>query len=314
MARGLRIFKMLQMIAIVSQRWESLYTQMSSRGIVKAKVSVVQSCPTLWGPMDCSPPGSPSMGFSREQYWSGWPFPSPGDLPNPGVNPPSPILQADSLPSEPPGNPQRVLGLWSSGFLAYWNSLISPEWTTLDFMIQNNERSVKWGTWHMASSLSSSELCKVLFWTLGKRLNSGAGSLLPSALLQAWCVPLAPDHPSHGLASPPWHISHTVSLAYPDPHDARCGLVPKSCPTVCDPRDCSPPGSSVHGISQARTGVGCHTLLQGVFLTRGSNPHLLHWQADSSVLSPREAPGSLQQGVTPHPCVMGPLSHKSIFF
>ena len=150
----------------------------------------------------------------------------------PGSQPPSPILQADSLPSEPPGNPQRVLGLWSSGFLAYWNSLISPEWTTLDFMIQNNERSVKWGTWHMASSLSSSELCKVLFWTLGKRLNSGAGSLLPSALLQAWCVPLAPDHPSHGLASPPWHISHTVSLASPDPHDPRCGLVPKSCPTV----------------------------------------------------------------------------------
>ena len=45
----------------------------------------------------------PSLGFSRQEYWSGLPFPSPGDLPNPGIEPGSPILQADSLPSEPPG-------------------------------------------------------------------------------------------------------------------------------------------------------------------------------------------------------------------
>ena len=42
-----------------------------------------------------------SMGFSRREYWSGLPFPSPGDLPNPGVEPGSPALQADALPSEP---------------------------------------------------------------------------------------------------------------------------------------------------------------------------------------------------------------------
>ena len=44
-----------------------------------------------------------SMGFSRQKYWSGLPFPSPGDLPNPGIKPGSPALQADALPSEPPG-------------------------------------------------------------------------------------------------------------------------------------------------------------------------------------------------------------------
>ena len=44
----------------------------------------------------------PSMGFSRQEYWSGLPFPSPGDLPNPGIEPGSPALQGDSLPSEPP--------------------------------------------------------------------------------------------------------------------------------------------------------------------------------------------------------------------
>ena len=43
------------------------------------------------------------MEFSRQEYWSGLPFPSPGDLPNPGIEPGSPALQADALPSEQPG-------------------------------------------------------------------------------------------------------------------------------------------------------------------------------------------------------------------
>ena len=62
--------------------------------IMKVKVLVAQSCPTLFDPMDCSLPGS-SVEFSRQEYWSGLPFPSPEDLPNPGVVPRSPNLQAD---------------------------------------------------------------------------------------------------------------------------------------------------------------------------------------------------------------------------
>ena len=46
----------------------------------------------------------PPMEFSRQEYWSGLPFPSPGDLPNPGIKPGSPALWADALLSEPPGN------------------------------------------------------------------------------------------------------------------------------------------------------------------------------------------------------------------
>ena len=46
-----------------------------------------------------------SMGLSRQEYWSGLPFPSPGDLPEPGIKPWSPALQADSLLMEPPGKP-----------------------------------------------------------------------------------------------------------------------------------------------------------------------------------------------------------------
>ena len=45
----------------------------------------------------------PSMGFSRQEYWSGLPCPSPGDLPNPGIKPRSPALQADSIPAETQG-------------------------------------------------------------------------------------------------------------------------------------------------------------------------------------------------------------------
>ena len=47
----------------------------------------------------------PSMGFSRQEYLSGLPFPSPGDLPDPGIKPGSPALEADALTSEPPGKP-----------------------------------------------------------------------------------------------------------------------------------------------------------------------------------------------------------------
>ena len=47
----------------------------------------------------------PSMGSSRQEYWSGLPFPSPGDLPDPGIEPRSPALEADALTSEPPGKP-----------------------------------------------------------------------------------------------------------------------------------------------------------------------------------------------------------------
>ena len=63
------------------------------------------------------------MGFSTPEYWSGLPFPSPGDLPDPGVKPGSPALKADSLPIEPPGKPslhypgpkqrQKQMGCWN---------------------------------------------------------------------------------------------------------------------------------------------------------------------------------------------------------
>ena len=70
---------------------------------VKVKLlSRVRLFETLW---TVAYQALPSMGFSRQVYWSGMPFPSPGDLPNPGIEPRYPALQTDALPSEPPGKP-----------------------------------------------------------------------------------------------------------------------------------------------------------------------------------------------------------------
>ena len=66
---------------------------------ITKKLSHVRLFATPWTVAHQAPP---SMGFSRQEYWSGWPFPSPGDLPNPGIEPMSPTLQADALTSEPP--------------------------------------------------------------------------------------------------------------------------------------------------------------------------------------------------------------------
>ena len=68
-------------------------------------VLVAKSCLALLDPMDCSRQAPLSMGFPRQEYWSGLPFPLPGDLPDPGIKPRSSALQADTLPSEPPGKP-----------------------------------------------------------------------------------------------------------------------------------------------------------------------------------------------------------------
>ena len=69
-------------------------------------LSRVQIFATPWIVAYLAPP---SLGFSKQEYWSGLPFPSPGDLPNSGIEPRSPAFQADALPSEPPGKPKEYI-------------------------------------------------------------------------------------------------------------------------------------------------------------------------------------------------------------
>ena len=69
----------------------------------KVKVKSLSRVRLFATPWPVAYQASRSMGFSRQEYWSGLPFPSPGDLPDPGIEPRSPALYADALPSEPPG-------------------------------------------------------------------------------------------------------------------------------------------------------------------------------------------------------------------
>ena len=85
-----------------SIRYKNVYYVFS-----ELKMKVTQSYPTVCHPVDSQAPLS--MELSRQEYWSGLPCPSPGNLPNPGVEPKSSALQADFLPPEPPGKPFYVL-------------------------------------------------------------------------------------------------------------------------------------------------------------------------------------------------------------
>ena len=73
----------------------------------KVKVKSLSRAQLLVTPWTAAYQASPSMGFSRQEYWSGVPFPSPWNLPDPGIKPGSLALQPDALPSEPPGKPQK---------------------------------------------------------------------------------------------------------------------------------------------------------------------------------------------------------------
>ena len=73
------------------------------KGFGTSEMLVAQSCLTLCDPVDCQVPLSTE--FSRQEYWSGLPFPSPRDLPDLGIEPRPPALQSDSFLSEPPGKP-----------------------------------------------------------------------------------------------------------------------------------------------------------------------------------------------------------------
>ena len=79
----------------------------SRKGVM---VLVTHLCPTLFAtPWSVARQVPLSLGFSRQEYWSGLPFPSPGDPPNPGIEPRSPPVQVDSLPSMLPGKPDVTL-------------------------------------------------------------------------------------------------------------------------------------------------------------------------------------------------------------
>ena len=125
--------------------------------------------------------------------------------------------------------------------------------------------------------------------------------------LRAILVSVNPSHPK-SIHSQCYNTPGVTGCAAPSGSRAKSSLsvslnmtlfgscmcsVPKPYPTLCDLMDCSLPGSSVHGISQARILKNWNIeyfLLQGIFQTQGSNPSLLHWQVDSLPLSHQGSP------------------------
>ena len=90
-------------------------------GVPKVKEKLLSRVRLFATPWTVAYQAPQSMEFSRQEYWSGLSFPSPGDLPNPGIKPGSPSLQADALLSEPPG---KLAG--SSGNLLVQDCILEP--------------------------------------------------------------------------------------------------------------------------------------------------------------------------------------------
>ena len=143
----------------------------------------------------------PSMGFPRQEYWSGLPFLSPGDLPDPGIEPGSPALEAEALPSEPPGKPQKKEREAQTGKRLLFAFLLLSR-----SVVPDSVRPHRRQTTRLPRPWDSP----------GK--NTGVGCHF---LLQCRKVKSESE-------------------------------VAQSCLTLSDPLDCSLPGSSVHGIFQAR--------------------------------------------------------------
>ena len=167
---------------------------------------VVKLCSTLHDPMDYSPLVPLSMGFPKQEYWSGLPFPAPGDLPHPGIKPTSSALADRFFTTEPPG------GYWVANLTtptkrpeAYWNSWhggIGGSHLTLSFCITKVSRYNS-----LAHPLSSSTLplsprgeictCLVLsdFFFLYVQHPSFSGSIpedilcVPGSRGQGTCIP-----------------------------------------------------------------------------------------------------------------------------
>ena len=103
-----------------------------------------------------------SMEFSRPDYWSGQAFPSPGDLPNPGIGPRSPALQAHSLPAEPPGKPisdrntVQIQNLFlNHSFMLYFSKCL----------LNNFQVAGKFKRMEMCTPICLTIFCKIWFFT-----------------------------------------------------------------------------------------------------------------------------------------------------
>ena len=180
------------------------------------------------------------------------PFPSLGDLPDPGIEPVSPTLQADALLSETPGMPTDSKN--HHYFISPWGSLACT--------------AVHWGR----KEPDTAEMLN----TTRQRSNHDSSQK----------VPLREPRSSNFK----WKEAvEAFKLRKYKNRFKACvhAKLLQSCPTLWHPMDCNPRFLCPLNSPGTKTGVGCHFLLQGIFPTQGWNPHLSHWQARSLLPSHR---------------------------
>ena len=175
---------------------------------------------TLWTVAYQAPP---SMGFSRQEYWSGFPFPSPGDLPDPRIDPRSPALQADALPSEPPGKPDR------DGFMLKI------------YILMKKVLIFKW--WKNYTSHTALWKCICIMWV------KWSCSVVSDSV---WPQRRLPTRLPHPWDSPGKNTGVGCHFLLQCMKVKRESEVAQLCLTLNDSMDRSLPGSSAHGIFQAR--------------------------------------------------------------
>ena len=181
-----------------------------------------QSCPTLCNPTGCSPPGSSVHEIFQARNWSELPFPSPGDIPNPGIEPTSPALQADSLPFEPPEKPikkKKCLGFVDYNTTKAPSQPQHPQFLDLQLIQQR-----------FAGCLPHAR-----FFT---RCCSGIHEYGRQKPLPSWSIYSGRRREK---------IINRQRVLY-----VAAAKLLQSCSTLCDPIDSSPSGSPVPGILQAR--------------------------------------------------------------
>ena len=177
--------------------------------------------------MDCSPPVSLTMDFSRQEYWSGLPFPSPGDLPNLEMEPESPALQSYSLPSEPPGKLR-----WSPAVRETWVQSLGWE-DPLEEGMATHSSILGWrrpwseepgGVQHMGSQRDGHNWAIVVSVSVNSSHRPCATHILlpPSYLPALWAL---------NSESPPLWGSPRLS-----PHQVGSGAPssPECCASFCD--------------------------------------------------------------------------------
>ena len=138
---------------------------------------VTKLWPTLLWPHGLDWQAPLFMGFSRQEYWSGLPCPPPGNLPNPGIEPTSPALQADSLLAEPQGKPKNTgvgsLSLLQGIFLIQESNqgLLRCRWILYQLSYQGSQRWWGWDSNPFLSPLGASE-CSVSQSYIASNLGS----------------------------------------------------------------------------------------------------------------------------------------------